>query len=119
DLLYEGWLYALVVSGGGAFQGLYLTKDFGENWTQIKLPTLPPVFGQEEALPTNDISQASYDVFSGGGFGGFGAQGNYDVSFAIDPNNPNVVYFGGTTDGPPHGFLRVDTTGVSDPHSLY
>src|SRR5262249_50621295 len=46
------------------------------------------------------------------------AQGNYDVSLAIDPNNPNVVYIGGTRDGNPFAEIRVDTTGVSDPKAV-
>jgi subtilisin-like proprotein convertase family protein len=120
DALYAGWLYALVVPGSAANSGgLYLTKDGGQNWTRIALPTLPPVAGEEEAVPTNDTSQPSYNVFNGGGFGGFGNQGETDVSLAIDPNNPNVVYIGGTGNGPPRGFVRVDTTGVSDPYALY
>src|SRR5262249_32314370 len=51
----------------------------------------------------------------------FGTQGNYDVSFAIDPNDPNLVYIGGTNTGinsPPGGLIRVDVTTLSDPYAL-
>ena len=27
----------------GGFDGLFVTKDFGENWTQIQLDSLPPL----------------------------------------------------------------------------
>ena len=45
-------------------------------------------------------------------------QGDYDLSLGIDPTDPNVVYIGGTANGPQSGFIRVDTTGIEDPHSL-
>ena len=35
---YEGWLYAAVATATGGFDGLYLTKDFGENWTEVNTP---------------------------------------------------------------------------------
>src|SRR5439155_1346601 len=66
-------------------------------------------------LATNDTSNADYDIAGGGDF----AQGNYDLAIGIDPNNPNIVYLGGTADGQATGLIRVDTTGISDPHSFY
>src|SRR5262249_28239789 len=48
-------------------------------------------------------------------------QGNYDVSFAIDPINPNIVYFGGMNDlapAPTGGMVRVDVTNLDDPYAL-
>ena len=111
DTLYEGWLYAAVSTAGGVFQGLYLTKDFGLNWTQIRLPVNGTGFNQ---IPTNNDSIATdYSVDGSKKF----AQANYNVSLAVDPNNPNVVYFGGTSDGNPYGFIRVDVTTVSDPYA--
>ncbi len=131
DLQYEGWLYALVVTpggggsinSGGSMNGLYLTKDFGQNWTKVLLKTIPPAtiggLVQLFGVPTNDPTKTDYDPFAGPPGSGFeGGQGNYDVSLAIDPTNPNVVYVGGTLDGPPSGYLRIDTTGLSDPHAL-
>jgi subtilisin-like proprotein convertase family protein len=115
DLIYETWLYALVVTTGGTLDGLYLTKDLGANWTKIAMPTLPPVNGVNLAVPTNDTTNADYSVVGSPMF----AQGNYDASLAVDPNNPSVVYVGGTHDGQPSGFIRVDTTGLADPYALY
>jgi subtilisin-like proprotein convertase family protein len=116
DLLYEGWLYALVVASSGHLDGLYLTKDFGQNWTKVGIPTVGTTqTGVQNAIPTNDATQPNYDVFGGAQF----TQGNYDVSLGIDPINPNIVYLGGTADGQPTGFIRVDTTGLSDPHALF
>ena len=40
--IYAGWLYAAVATPSGGFDGLFVTKDFGENWTQIQLDSLPP-----------------------------------------------------------------------------
>ena len=33
-------------------------------------------------------------------------QGNYNISLAVDPTNPNIVYFGGTSDGQTSGLIR-------------
>ena len=40
--LYEGWLYALVVNTNDTLNGLYVTKDFGANWTKVALTTRWP-----------------------------------------------------------------------------
>jgi subtilisin-like proprotein convertase family protein len=118
NLIYEGWLYAAAVASNGSLDGLYLTKDFGDNWTKVRLSYTgdrrmsPPKIG----VPTNDDSNPAtdYDPLSDS----TGAQGLYDISLAIDPNNPNVVYLGGTSDFSPYGMIRVDTTGIIDPHAI-
>jgi subtilisin-like proprotein convertase family protein len=120
DLLYESWLYALVIVPGGnsnsVVDGLYLTKDLGQNWTKVDLRTVKnPGGGLGDAIPTNDITQDPYSVTSHLGF----ADGNFAVSIGLDPNNPNIVYLGGTQNGQASGFLRVDVTGLSDPHSFF
>src|SRR5207245_2850936 len=85
------------------------TKDFGLNWTKIRIPV------RGGSTPTNDESVTTdYDVVGSTQF----AQGNYDVSLAVDPNNPNITYMGGTLDGNPYGFIRVDTTTIQDPYAL-
>ncbi len=127
DIQYQGWLYALVITGGGPGQqgggllnGLYLTKDFGQNWTRVRIPSVPGVGNAAPlAVPSNDSSRADYDPFGNPSFNQGTGQGAYDVSLVIDPNNPNVVYIGGTLDGPPSGLIRVDTTGISDPYAFY
>jgi subtilisin-like proprotein convertase family protein len=119
DLLYQGWLYAVVMDTTGHMFGIYLTKDFGQNWTKVRVPTLPPFSAggsNVQAVPTNDnVNNADYDIGGGGNF----AQGNYDVSAAIDPTNPNILYVGGTADGQPTGLIRVDVTGLGDPHAFF
>jgi len=123
DTLYAGWLYALVVSGGGVLQDFYMTKDFGLNWVQVDISVKSiPIPGsplQPLLVPTNNDSLgANYSVMGNGLF----KQGNYDVSLAVDPNNPNIVYMGGTEDAnppgvTPGGFIRLDTTKISDPYA--
>ena len=46
-----------------------------------------------------------------------GGQGSYNLSLAIDPTNPNVVYIGGSSNNGGSGFIRVDTTGILDAHN--
>jgi subtilisin-like proprotein convertase family protein len=120
DLAYEGWLYAVVVTagtasrtGGGRLQGVYLTKDFGQNWTKIHLPYTgnPNSFPIMDGYPSNDQTRPDYDPYGNAQF----MQGNYDISLAIDPNNPNIVYIGGTSDGNPYGLIRLDSSALSDP----
>jgi subtilisin-like proprotein convertase family protein len=116
DLIYQGWLYVVTVAADGHLNGLYLTKDFGQNWTKIHIGNVPgPNQFSIRATPTNDQQRPDYDPLGAG----LATQGNYDVSLAIDPTNPNVVYVGGTHDFQPSGLIRVDTTGVSDPHAFY
>ena len=133
DALYQGWLYAVVVTsggagrvGGGRLDGLYLTKDANrgsagtgsQNWTRVRLPNRAPApgpGGSQGAVPSNDGRLGDYDPLGNSLF----AQGNYDVALAIDPTNPNVVYLGGTQDGNVSGLLRVDTTGISDPYAFF
>src|SRR4029077_11699094 len=90
DLLYEGWLWAAVVTTGGHLQGLYITKDGGGNWTRIHLPVAPPDVPHLIGYPTNDESKPDHDPLGFAAQGGeTGAQGNYDVSLTLDPTNPN------------------------------
>jgi subtilisin-like proprotein convertase family protein len=118
---YSQWLYAAVVNTDGTIHGLFLTKDAGATWTQVHLPEVQPTVHQIKlGIPTNDNSQPDHDPFGTPG-NGLPAQGNYDVSLAIDPNNPNVVYLGGADDlslQPAGGLLRIDTTGIEDAHNL-
>ena len=68
DPIYAGWLYAAVAAPDGTLYGLFETKDFGENWTQIRIPTLPAVGTTDQAIPTNDITQKDYPITGGGQF---------------------------------------------------
>lgn len=116
DQMYQGWLYAVVVRPDNRVKGLYLTKDYGQNWTLVRTPTLPNEANLVvTGIPTNDTRNPDYDVSGGPNF----AQGNYDIGIAIDPNDPNVVYMGGSRNGQPAALIRVDSTRLSDPHALY
>ncbi len=133
DLLYQGWLYAVVVTAasdstdpgsvhdGGKFVGLYLTKDFGQNWTQVRLGSYVPAnapAGYHDAVPTNDPAAADYELVSDAARIPYG-QGLYDITLAVDPNDANVVYIGGTTQTGGPGLIRVDTTTISDAHAFF
>jgi subtilisin-like proprotein convertase family protein len=119
DKIYEGWVYALVASASGGTTGLFLTKDFGQNWTQVHLPILvvTAASGAASGFPSNNETRPDYSPLGSA----IANQGNYNISLAIDPTNPNVVYVGGTADFQPTGtsLIRVDTTGIKDPHALY
>ena len=113
DLLYENWLYAAVSTPDGHFDGLYMTKDNGQNWVKVRLANAAPIANgvTTSLVPTNDITSPDYDIFGG--------QGNYDIAMTVDPNNPQVVYIGGTRDFGPATMIRVDVSRVADAHSLY
>jgi subtilisin-like proprotein convertase family protein len=126
NVAYQGWLYALVSEAGGDLNGLYMTKDFGRNWTRVRLSSYVPLFGTGPYLGrgygSNDVSgdanHPEYDPFTGLA----GSVGNFAQALAVDPNNPNVVYLGGSnqfTDRQPiGGFLRVDTTRLEDTQNV-
>jgi len=109
--IYAGWLYAAVSGSGGNFVGLFMTKDFGQNWVQVRIATIPPDSDFTPSTPTNDISRADYDMTDGAG--------NYNITLAIDPTNPSVVYLGGLQgQNRGTGMIRVDTTKIWDAHNL-
>ena len=114
--LYAGWLYAAVATTAGTFDGLFVTKDFGENWTQIQLNSLPPIAGYNEAVPTAATTNVvPYNITGNGNFG------NVDLALTIDPQNPNITYlggFGGNNYESDTGLIRVDATKLQDAHSL-
>ena len=115
DPIYEGWLFAAVATPAGGFFGLFETKDFGENWTQVTIPTVT------QAIPTNNIG-TNYQI---SGSGEFTNQGNNELIMTLDPTDPNIVYLGGSSvylngSATPleTAFARVDTTNIWDAHSL-
>ncbi len=148
DTLYQGWLYAAVVTAattvtadsqtvfGGHLEGLYLTKDAGDNWTRVQLPTedtdTEAAANQSlPQIPTNDDRNPGYNPLGNNTPAGVpippendpdednNGLGNYAISLAVDPNNPNVVYLGGSSKYDTSGLLRVDTTGIADAHAFY
>src|SRR5262249_6337660 len=97
DTNYQGWLYAL---GGG--DKLYMTKDFGADWTQLIIPI------NSSNAPTNDETKTQYNPTAANA-----------TSLAIDPNNPNVVYIGGLVNSAAGGgLIRVDATKLDDAHAM-
>jgi subtilisin-like proprotein convertase family protein len=115
DTLYQGWLYAAVANTDGTLNGLYMTKDFGNNWTKVLLPVYTPT--TDTGFPSNDPLKPSYDVIDHNN----NQHGNYDIALAVDPTNPDVVYLGGTANEAPTpagGVIRVDTSLLSDVYSM-
>jgi len=117
NAIYAGWLYAAVSTPSGGFDGLFMTKDFGQNWTQVNISTLPPEagnLGYQQAIPTNDVTQPNYAIT-------LLNQGNLYLTLTTDPTNPNIVYlgsFGGDNFLSDTGLVRVDTTNIWDAHAL-
>ena len=108
---YEGWLYAAVsnVSDSG-LAGLYVSKDFGRNWTMIQLPEVTgavPVYG------TNNTSRAKIDTLADPNPLDDQITGIADLSLTVDPTNPNIVYLGGAG----YNLLRVDITNLADAYA--
>jgi subtilisin-like proprotein convertase family protein len=119
DLLYGGWIYAAVANANGTLNGLYLTKDFGANWTRIRLPydqaffqatsnaaLLLPGFISASNNETEPDFDPLADPLTGAG------EGNQAMILTIDPVNPNIVYLGGKT------VIRIDTTPVHDARNI-
>ena len=123
DAIYAGWLYAAVATPTGGYFGLFMTKDFGQNWVQVNIATVPPVNNFNQAIPTNDVTQPNYAIT-------LLNQGNLYLTLAVDPTNPNIVYLGsfGNTNNDvagsynaqasDTGLIRIDTTNIADAHNL-
>ena len=114
--LYEGWLYALVAATDNTLDGLYLTKDYGANWTKVSLTSALPESGFNLTVaPTNDPGKTTLNIT-----GTVSPQSNYDIVMAIDPSNPNIVYIGGKADYDTlPKMIRVDVTNMTDLYTFY
>ena len=104
---YRDWLYVARVLGDGTYDGLWMTKDFGRNWVDIRLPQYTDPVGFIHG--TNDTSRADGDRFQDprripSQLG----VGNRTLSLTVSPLNPNIVYLGGILGA------RIDTTAVND-----
>ncbi|WP_337176243.1 Ig-like domain-containing protein [Paludisphaera sp.] len=110
DLLYAGWLYAAVGDGGGGLRGLYMTKDFGQNWVQVRFPNAPRADGTAFANPDNNVGLYvfDYDLTTAG----------QALSLEVDPADPNVVYLGGAHDQSTSAIMRLDATRIWDAYNL-
>jgi subtilisin-like proprotein convertase family protein len=110
DIQYESWLYVVVVNTASALDGLYVTKDMGQNWTKVHIASTSDMTPN----PSNDPNQPDYPIF-----GRLFGQGNYDAAIDVDFNNPSVLYLAGKRDGSGTRVMRIDMTGIADPHALF
>lgn len=107
DQLYAGWLYAAVAETDGSVRGLYMTKDFGQNWVQVRFPSEPRVDGVAYTIPSNSVGLADYSLLT------------TTLSLDVDPSDPNVVYLGAAHANPStSGIIRVDVTKIWDAYNL-
>ena len=123
NAFYAGWLYAAVATPSGGYDGLFMTKDFGQNWVEVNIATIPPAANFNQAIPTNDVTQPNYAIT-------LLNQGNLYLTLSTDPTNPNIVYlgsFGNTVNdvagtynaqGSDTGLIRIDTTNIFDAYNL-
>ena len=72
--------------------GLWVSRNSGVTWTQYPASTFGCQLGAGGPCPATDV--------------------------AIDPNNPDVVYLGGSRDFGPATMIRVDITRLADPDYL-
>ena len=115
DAVYAGWLYAIVSTPAGTLDGIFVTKDYGQNWTEVNIPTEPNEgYQSNPAIPTNDVELANYPIIGSALF----PQGNYNIAMAVDPTDPSVIYVGGTSDGNQAALIRINLTDIWDAHSL-
>jgi subtilisin-like proprotein convertase family protein len=115
NLAYEGYLYAAVENYNGTFQGLYVTKDAGENWTLVQLGNIPGNGSVKAAVPTNTTTNTdSYDPTSSQ----FNQEGAYNLTLTVDPTNPDIVYIGGSENFQGSGMIRIDLTDLVDAHNF-
>ena len=126
--IYSGWLYAAVATPSGGWDGLFVTKDFGENWTQVNIASALPAITNAQTPLTQPVGDATYGQAIPSNVPGAPAypitdqsQGNLDLTLTVDPSDPSIVYlggFGGDGYNSDTGLIRVDTTAISDAHSL-
>lgn len=117
---YQGWLYAFVATPLGTTDGLYVTKDFGRNWTKVNLPMFQPGLpGNKQGFGTNNETRTQVDTFTVLPATNSG-QGDYDIGITVNPLDPYVVYLAGVgTQGPSRtGSIRVDLRTLSDAQAL-
>lgn len=126
DDIYAGWLYAAVVGPNGAptsgqnLVGVYVTKDFGQNWTKLHLPAIFSSGVPYLGLPSNDPNKPNIDPTGRTTPTGTSWHlGNFDIALAVDPNDPDVIYLGGSNQFHDTGLIRIDTRGVHDAKAFY
>ena len=115
--IYESWLYAAVANPDGTLAGLFMTKDGGATWTHDPDPDDPHRPDRLPwSMPSRPTTRRSPTTTSSAVPGSPRAT-TPSASPSIR-SNPNVVYFGGTSDGQTSGLIRIDTTGIFDSHAF-
>ena len=107
---YQQWLVAAVTAADGRFDGLYVTKDRGLNWTRLNLNTSGVNGGNATTggdLETLNVDPAVVTPLNDW-FTSFGA--DHSLSLAMDPQDPNILYVGSDR------LIRVDMTFTDDPY---
>ena len=114
----QGWLYAAVATPAGGFFGLFVTKDFGQNWIKVRIPTLPqvPAIPFNQAIPTNDVSQPDYPIL--GGNSTFSARATTTSRWRSTRPTPTSSTWAASTHDGQTGLIRVDATNIWDAHNL-
>ena len=123
NLIYSGWLYAAVETndGSGDLKGIFMTKDNGQNWVQVlDQNALVNVPGFQAAIPDGNGAanvaggSGNYDVTASPG----DEFPNFDITLAVDPTDPSVIYVGGLPQNNSSGLIRLDTTNIADAHAF-
>ncbi len=101
---YKQWLVAAVSAPGGKLDGVFVTKDQGQNWTRLNLNANGGFAdtGADIEL-TRPLSEDDY--FSDRGTA-------HSIALAMDPTDPNILYVGADR------LIRVDMTLINDPFKL-
>ncbi len=145
DALYQGWLYAAVMihhMGDAGFPGdqvqfpnrptdppsnlwgIYVTKDYGATWTRILNPVDPNLGSQptnwyNPLAPVTSTTPQVDPTGVGTPTGNYYFKANFSSALAIDPVDPNIIYFGSTDMYGSVGMMRINTTGIADSHAFY
>ena len=81
----------------GGLYGIFVTKDFGQNWTMVHIPTVPtPTIDGFTHQPgdSRPTTSASRTIRSSAGRRPE-SPGQLQQAIAVDPTNPSVIYVGG------------------------
>src|SRR6185369_11827411 len=114
DTVYQGFIYAV------SNNILYVSKDFGNNWTHVELATrIDKLPGNGTGLLLHGTNDDVYVPATTNTYGN--TPFPFIDSIAIDPQNPNIIYLQYTGPKPlvnPTNVLRVDITNLQDPYDL-
>ena len=105
----------LVATPAGALDGIFVTKDFGQNWTEVSIPTEPNEgYQTNPAIPTNDVSLTDYPIIGS-------ASSRRAITTMPSPSTPPIpasFTWAVPSDGNQSGLIRIDLTDIWDAHAL-